>query len=239
MEVSAALAFGAGLLSFASPCVLALVPVYLAFLGEAAGGASPRLGSPSGGAAALRGPVLAQALLFIAGFAALFTLIGVSVGLLGTALFRISEVRQASAVAVIAVGLVTTGIFGPVFDRLPGGVRADWLPSGRATRSLALGALVAIGWTPCIGTVLGTIYLMGASAQDVGVATVLLIAYSAGLAVPFLAAAAALPRLRPLIEALRRHHRAVAVVAGLFIMAMGVLIFFNFFFAISGIFVFG
>jgi cytochrome c biogenesis protein CcdA len=175
MDISPALAFAAGLLSFASPCVLALVPVYLAFLGETAGATSSSA-IPAGGATVLRGPVLVNALLFTAGFAAVFTLIGVSIGLLGTALFRISEVRQAAGIAVIVVGLLTTGIFGPVFDSLPARVRGDRLPNGRAARSLALGALVAIGWTPCIGPVLGTILLMGASTQDAGVATILLVA---------------------------------------------------------------
>ena len=237
MEVSVALAFAAGLLSFASPCVLALLPVYLAFLGETAGGTSaPETGA---GTAVMRGPIAAQALLFVAGFAAVFTIVGVSAGLLGTLLFRSNEARQVAGIAVIALGILTTGVFGPIFDRLPFGVRAAALPRGRAARSLALGALVAIGWTPCIGPVLGTILLMGASVQDAGVATILLVAYSAGLAVPFLAAAAALPRLRPVVDVLRRHHRAVAVVAGLFIVAIGVLIYLNLFQAMTGIYIFG
>jgi cytochrome c-type biogenesis protein len=239
MEVSAALAFAAGLLSFASPCVLALLPVYLAFLGETAGGTGSSSTAGSGVAAVFRGPIPAQALLFVAGFAAVFILVGISAGLLGTMLLRSNEVRQATGILVIVVGILTTGVLGPVFDRLPTGVRTDRLPKGRAARSVALGALVAIGWTPCIGPVLGTILLMGASSQDVAAATILLIAYSAGLAIPFLAAAAALPRLRPVVDALRRHHRAVAIVAGLFIVVIGVLIFLNAFQRLAGIYIFG
>ena len=122
---------------------------------------------------------------------------------------------------------MTTGVFGPILDRLRLGVPTDLLPAGRTTRSVALGALVGIGWTPCIGPVLGGILMMGASSQQALVATALLVAYSAGLAVPFLAAAVALPRLRPLMGALRRGHRYVAVVSGVFIMAIGVLILTN------------
>ena len=235
-DVSLALAFAAGLLSFVSPCVLALVPVYLAFLGETA---SEVVGSGTVAVPApWRGPVLGQALLFVAGFGAVFVLLGTSVGLLGLVLFRIDAVRQAAGVLVIGIGLVTTGVFGPLLDRVRVGVPADLLPAGRSARALSLGALVAVGWTPCIGPVLGAILTMGASAQDAWVAGLLLVAYTAGLAVPFLAAAFALPRIRGLLDALRRHHRVVQVASGLFIMAMGVLIFTNAFFRMSSLFQF-
>jgi cytochrome c-type biogenesis protein len=225
MEISIALAFAAGLLSFASPCVLALVPVYLAFLGDAAGATGERQ------------PVIGQALLFVAGFSIVFVLLGASVGLLGGTLFRVTELRQAAGIIVIALGLITTGVFGPIVDRMRVPVPSDLLPAGRSTRSLALGALVGIGWTPCIGAVLGGILMMGASSQQALVATALLVAYSAGLAVPFLAAAVALPRLRPLMGALRRGHRYVAVVSGVFIMAIGVLILTNAFARMASLFI--
>jgi cytochrome c-type biogenesis protein len=234
MEVSLALAFAAGLLSFVSPCVLALVPVYLAFLGETAT-------ATDAGTATLtwRGPVFSQALLFVAGFSVLFILLGTSIGLFGSVLFRIEGVRQVAGLLVIAIGLMTTGIFGPVLDRFMRiRVRTDILPTARSARALALGALVGIGWTPCIGTVLGTILTMGASSRDASVAALLLVAYSAGLAVPFLAAAVALPRLRPVLNLLRSHGRWVQVASGLFIMAMGVLILTNVFARMAGLFTF-
>jgi cytochrome c-type biogenesis protein len=79
---------------------------------------------------------------------------------------------------------------------------------------------------------------MGLSSQDVGAAALLLTAYSIGLAVPFLLAAAALPTVKPLLDAMRRHHRAVQLVSGAFIMAMGVLIFFNVFARMASLFTF-
>ncbi len=222
MQVSLALAFVAGILSFVSPCVLALVPVYLAFLGDSAAG---------------RDRVLPQALLFVAGFSIVFVVLGTSVGLLGSALFRIDGAREAAGVVVIGIGLLTTGLFGPVLDRfMRVGVRSDLLPAARSARAVALGALVAIGWTPCIGPVLGAILTMGASSQDAWVGGLLLIAYSAGLAVPFIAAALALPRLRPVIELLRRHARWVQLISGLFIMAVGILILTNAFARMADLF---
>ncbi len=223
MDVTLPLAFAAGLLSFVSPCVLALVPVYVAFLGEAA---------------ADRASTVAPALLFVAGFSILFIALGTSVGLLGGALFRFSEARVVAGLAVIVIGVLTTGIFGPVLDRWRVGLPTDLLPASRNARAVALGALVAIGWSPCIGPVLGAILTMGASAQDVGQAGLLLAAYSAGLAVPFLGAALALPRMRPVLEWLRRHHRAVQVASGLFIVVIGILILTNAFSVLANLFTF-
>ena len=229
-DVSLAVAFAAGVLSFISPCVLALVPVYVAFLGNAA------VADGSGTVAATRAQVLPQALLFVTGFSVLFIVLGTAIGLVGGPLFRIPEARMAVGVLVIVIGVLTTGVFGPVFDRLQVGVSPEWLPAARSLRALALGGLVAIGWTPCIGPVLGAIFTMGASSGSAAVVAVLLTAYSIGLALPFLLAAFAFPALRPLVTFLRRHHRAVQVVTGLLIVAIGVLIYLNAFATLAGLF---
>jgi cytochrome c-type biogenesis protein len=216
--------------------VLALVPVYLAFLGENAAVTADAAGQRF----SWHGPLMAQALLFVAGFSALFILLGVSVGLIGQPLFGQDRplVGQVAGVLIIGLGLVSTGIFGPVLDRLSVRPPMQLLPAARNARAVSLGVLVAIGWTPCIGAVLGVILTMGLSSQDVGAAALLLTAYSIGLAVPFLLAAAALPTVKPLLDAMRRHHRAVQLVSGVFIMAMGVLIFFNVFARMASLFTF-
>lgn len=225
MEVSLLLAFLAGLLSFVTPCVLALVPVYLAFLGASAVEPGVR-------------PPLAPALLFVAGFSLLFIVLGTSVGLLGAALFRTNEARIVAGGIVIGIGLLSTGLFGPILDRWRLSVPTDLLPASRNLRALGLGALVAIGWSPCIGPVLGAILTMGASTQDAGTAALLLAAYAAGLAVPFVAAALALPRIRPLLDWLRRHHRSVQMVSGAFIVLIGILIVTNAFSVLANLFTF-
>jgi cytochrome c-type biogenesis protein len=236
-QLSLALAFLAGVVSFISPCVLALVPVYVAYLGETAAGVAV------GGEGALvigrtRSAVLGPALLFVLAFGSVFTLLGVSIGLIGTGLFAIPVARQVAGVVVIVLGMLMTGLFGPLLDRFQWQITPTSLPAARSARSLALGALFAVGWSPCIGPVLGAILLMGASSQSVGVAALLLIAYSAGLALPFLLAAVALPRMRPLMTALGRWHRQVEIAAGLFIVLMGVLIFTNAFARLAGLFTF-
>ncbi len=231
-DVSIAVAIAAGALSFLSPCVLALLPVYLAFLGGSAaqGGTSTVTGA--------RAAVLPQALLFVAGFSVLFIVLGTSLGLVGAPLFRIPEARQAAGIVVIGLGLAMTGIFGPVLDRLSVGIDPGWLPTARSARALGLGALVAIGWTPCIGPVLGAIFTMGASSGSAPAVAVLLTAYSIGLAIPFLVAAVALPEIRPLVDWMRRHHRLVQAVAGLLIVAIGVLILMNAFARLATLFTF-
>ena len=237
MNVSLALAFAAGLLSFASPCVLALVPIYLAFLGEGAGAVAVSGPGTASVVGTWRGPLLGEAVLFVIGFSTVFIALGVSFGLFGLALLNVYDLRPWAGVVVIGIGLLTTGLFGPIMDRVWRiKVRTDVLPAARTSRAVALGALVGIGWSPCIGPVLGAILTMGASAQDAGLATLLLVAYSAGLALPFLAAAVALPRVRPLFDLLRRHHRALQVISGLFIMAVGVLILADAFSRMAGLF---
>ena len=221
-DISLALAFIAGVLSFVSPCVLALVPVYLAFLGESAAHVDAA-GRPT----TLRGPVMGQAILFVLGFSVLFVLLGVSVGLLGQPLFGADRplVRQVAGVLVFTLGVLTTGVFGPILDRLTVRAPMELLPAARSARAVSLGVLVGIGWTPCIGAVLGTILTLGLSSQDVGVAALLL-------------AALALPRLKPVLDWLRRHHRAVQVASGLFIMFTGILIFTDAFARMAGLFTF-
>lgn len=237
MELSLGLAFIAGVISFVSPCVLALVPVYLAYMGETA--ASTESTEPRGGgvAAAFSQPVVGQVALFALAFGSIFVLLGISVGLLGVSLFRlIPFAREATGLIVIAVGLLMTGFFGPVLERVGWRPSLAALPASRSMRSLSLGALFALGWSPCIGPVLGAILTLGASSQDVGAAALLLAFYSLGLAIPFLAAGAALPRLRPLLAALRRWHRAVEIVAGLFIVLMGALIYLDAFTRMASLF---
>ena len=238
MELSLGLAFVAGVLSFATPCVLALLPVYLAYLGETAGAAAGTAAGSSGGAPmTTRTPVVGQAALFTLAFGSVFVLLGVSVGLLGAPLFRLPMVREVAGLIVIGLGVLMTGVFGPILDRFRLGIDPGRLPTARSARSVVLGAVFALGWTPCIGPVLGAILTLGASSADVAAAAVLLAFYAAGLAVPFLAVAVALPQLRPVIGLLRRHHRVVAITAGALVIVTGVLIYLNAFGRLASLFV--
>lgn len=205
--ISYAIAFGGGVVSFLSPCVLPLVPVYLAVttgIGVtelADGGRNLR--------AVARGT-----LLFVAGFSAVFIALGLSVTVLGAALLRnqAAITRIAGAVVVAMSALMLAGVT----------VRPAWLARearfhptlsryGRWAAPVA-GAAFAFGWTPCIGPVLGSVLAVAASQQEVARGGALLAAYSAGLAVPFLLSALVFHRLVAAFTWTRRH--TIGIVAG-------------------------
>src|SRR2546428_13585146 len=124
------------------------MPVFLATLHDTAAVMAVAAFSAGPGARLVRQPVLGQALLFIASFGAIFTLLGVSVGFLGAGLFAIPAARQVAGAAVILLGLLMTGLFGPVLDRFQFGIRHERLPTGRSTRPMALAGPLAAGCGP-------------------------------------------------------------------------------------------
>ena len=239
MELSLALAFAAGVVSFLTPCVLALVPVYVAILAGAAARTPPTVAS-DGVAVARAGigsrPVLAQAGLFVLGFSAVFVLLGVSVGLIGMTLFREPIVRQLAGIVVIGLGLLMTGLFGPVLDRVPNLVGTAPSPIGGTTdpgpgraRRRGLDAVhrSGAGRDPGHGRLhpgrgRGALLLWSPTA--------------AGLALPFLAAAAFLPRVTPALRWLRAHERPIRIVSGLAVAGVGVLIVLDAFTRLAGLF---
>jgi cytochrome c-type biogenesis protein len=206
MTPSLPLAFAAGLLSFLSPCVLPLVPSYLAYVG---GGSASRL-------AALRNSVL-----FVLGFSLIFILLGASASLLGSLLldYRSWLIRFGGA-TIIAFGLMLLGLFKLPF--LYRTAKSEY----RGNTSTPLGATLmgmsfAIGWTPCVGPVLGAILTLAGASASLSTGTLLLAVYAAGLAIPFLLAALGLGafkrfsnRLRPFLPWVERVSGGILVLAG-------------------------
>lgn len=210
MDVSAiglATAFGAGVISFLSPCVLPLVPGYLSFVG-------------ADGAASLRRR-LGRSLWFIAGFSAVFVALGAGATWLGQALLAYRyELNIAAGALVIVAGLLTLGLPRPAWLardlRYHGPVAVDG-PGG----PLLLGAAFGFGWTPCIGPVLGAVLAVGATANRQGEGIALLAAYAAGLGVPFLLAALSAQGAAARLKPLRRFGRVLQRLAGAVLIAMG------------------
>ena len=182
MILDSALAFLAGLLSFASTCVLPLVPAYVAYMGAAASGSEMTVRQQL--------KVVGNAGLFVAGFATAFVALGASFGLIGADLkaYRPLLLQIAGlALVVIGIALLTLGRIPGLmsekrFDiahRLP---RAPWA-------SYVIGLAFAIGWTPCVGPILAAILLRAGSSGTAAQGATLLAFYSAGLGLPFLIAA--------------------------------------------------
>ena len=209
------LAVLAGMISFSSPCCLPLIPGYLSYV---SGLPVSDLGRREARALTLR-----AALLFVAGFTTVFTALGISFALMGAALLRnVPTIVRVAGVGIILMGLAMMGVLRIPFlyrerridmARIPGGPRA----------AFALGMAFAFGWAPCIGPVLATILAAAAATQTAAWGALLLVLYSAGLGIPFVALALGFQRARGSLEWLRRHGRRIEVAGGAMLVMVGVL----------------
>ncbi len=216
-QLSLLVAFGAGLLSFLTPCVLPLVPVYLATV------CGPEILEPE--ADKKRLPLFFHSLSFVAGFTLVFTILGASVGLLGFAISATQALTQAIAGGL----LIAFGIF------LLASLKIPWLnyekrlaPSAGATtgylRSLIIGAIFSLAWTPCVGPILGSILTLAWSSETAWQGAALLAVYSLGLGLPFLIIGVAFDSLRPFLRRIHRYSTWSYIISGLLLIAVGILI---------------
>lgn len=222
-DVSVLAAFGGGLISFLSPCVLPVVPGYLGLVSGVS------IAEMQEGGARHRGRVLASTLLFVLGFSIVFVLLGLGATAVGdTLLEHKSEVTRVMGGFVVLMALYLAGSqvlrtpglykearFHPVVSRL-----------GPFAAPVA-GAAFAFGWTPCIGPVLSTVLAVGARRGDSGEAAVLLSAYSLGLAVPFVAAGMAFERLDGPMSWFKRHGFGVTMASAGVLGVFGALLMFD------------
>jgi cytochrome c-type biogenesis protein len=217
-------AFSAGLFSFLSPCVLPLFPSYLSFItGMSVGDLSGDLST------AARRRVLVHSLTFVLGFSVVFVALGASFSAAGQALLQYRQaIRIVGGVLIVIFGLYIAGLLNVgLFGRTQ-----QWQirekPAGYVG-SFLVGVTFAIGWTPCVGPILGAILSLAGTAETVERGVGLLIAYSAGLGVPFMLSALALgsflrffKRYRPFIPLVERG-------AGVLLMVVGVLVATNYY----------
>jgi len=255
VDLSFAVAVAAGLLSFLSPCVLPLVPAYLAQLTAVAVAGNPEGGRPS------RWLALRHAAAYVAGFGVVFTLLGITATFAaGPLVDYLPLLRQIGGVILIVMGLnlagflpiprlerawrpldagastalatmtgttsfATAGTSGPSrMDRLGGRIvsgRGGWLAS------FGLGAIFAVGWTPCIGTILGGILGLAATSGTALQGATLLIGYTIGLGLPFLVLGALYDRAPGLLHPLVTHGRLVSFIGGMLVVAIGVAMLFD------------
>ncbi len=218
--VAAVVSFAAGTVSFASPCVLPLVPGYLGFVSGLSGADLDRDG---GGP---RAGVLAGSLLFVAGFATFFTLLGSAFGALGAAFAEHRTLLgRVGGLLVLAMGLFLLGLWRP--GRLESEVRATGLVRrGGLVGAFPLGVVFGAGWTPCIGPTLAGILTLTAAGSDASPArgAFLAFVYAAGLGVPFVLVGVLLRRGLAAVRVLRRHAIAVERAGGAMLVAVGVLL---------------
>ena len=220
-------AFGAGLLSFISPCVLPLIPGYLSYvsglsLDDLRAGTSP--GTPQPDA---RRRVVVASLAFILGFSIVFVSLGASASLVGQFLMsRLTLLGRIAGAIIIVFGLHTMGVFRIEWLYQDTRVQTTRRPAGFVGATL-VGIAFAFGWTPCIGPILAGILALAAVQETVGDGVRLLLAYSLGLGVPFFATALAINRFFAAFAKIRRYYRSIELVSGGLLVVIGVLIFTN------------
>jgi cytochrome c-type biogenesis protein len=231
MNISLIVAAGAGVLSFLSPCVLPLVPSYLAFVAGISSGDFRRPGR------AARRVLVLNALGFIVGFSAVFVAMGAAVTLVGGWLIAYrSLVQKVGGVLIIFFGLYLIGIL-----RIPLLMRQLHFPlSSRPAGilgSVGVGVVFGAGWTPCVGPVLGSILTLAGTAQTPGDGILLLVAYAAGLGLPFLASALAVDRFLAFFSRFRPFLPVVDRVAGLLLVGVGFLLVVNYMSTLNAYFI--
>lgn len=228
-QISLGIAFLAGLISFFSPCVLPLVPAYLSFLtGSSVDELKGTVWRET------RARVLLHSLSFILGFTAIFVALGASASALGSTL-RANQrlIAEIGGIIVIVLGLQMIGVFRL---RILAMDKRMHITSGKPSYAMSalIGLAFAAGWSPCIGPILAGILTLASQARSVLEGTVLLLVYSAGLALPFFLTALAVGAAVPALNRMKRFLPAIEVAAGAFMVLTGLVIFSGSFLRIAG-----
>lgn len=213
-ELNIAVSFAAGLLSFFSPCVLAIAPAYLGYVA---------------GVEALqedRRKVIVHTLLFVLGFVGVFVFMGLGASLVGGFLFRYRAwFNRVAGAVIILFGLQVLGVVR--IRALYVERHANLAVSFGVLRSFLLGISFGLGWTPCVGPVLGSILLYASTLGKIWEGGMLLFVYALGLALPFLLLGAGLGWVTGVFRRIQKRGRVVELVSGILLISLGVILLFG------------
>ena len=218
-------AFVAGIITFLAPCTLPLVPAYLGFI---SGVDKEALEDPTR-KKEVRRRIVINGIFFILGFTIIFVTFGALAGLLGQGLasYRVGLTRV-GGVFVILFGLLMLGVFKLPFLQTEHKIKfPSWIAVGKPSSSSLIGAVFALGWTPCVGPILGSILLLASSSATVFSGALLLLVFSMGLAVPFIATAFGFAHASTYINKAQKWLKWISFVGGLFLIALGILLLTN------------
>ncbi len=209
----------AGLLSFFSPCVLALVPAYIGYLG----GCSV---SPTGQVVENRWRTFSHGVAFVVGFSVVFVILGAAASALGALLYDLRHwLARIGGVVVILFGLHTTGLINIPFLDYDTRRQKRPDPALGYLSSALMGVFFSAGWAPCVGPVLGAILTLALSGGRIGEGVVLLSAYSIGLAIPFLLAALGVGRMAEIMRKYGKAVHYVSIATGVILVIVGLMLF--------------
>ncbi len=215
-QVGYVAAFAGGLFSFASPCVLPLIPGYVSFI------SGYSLSEITRGAKLSR--IFVSSLLFVVGFTIVFMALGATASVIGSALLAYRDaLRYVGGVTIILLGILLLGVVKVPW--LYGETRADMgktkiFGSGAA---LVTGMAFAFGWTPCVGPILGSILALAGTTESIGQGASLLLVYSLGLGVPFIAISLLLGKIGSSFGWLSRHGATINRISGILLITVGLL----------------
>ncbi|MGJ8528099.1 cytochrome c biogenesis CcdA family protein [Maritalea sp.] len=219
LDVSIWGAFIAGVLSFFSPCVLPIVPPYLAYL---AGVSFEQLSDEDMDASAAR-QILLASVAFVVGFSTVFVALGATASLLGQTIAQYYHILSIIAgVIIIAMGLHFIGILRLSVLYREARVQVNSKPVG-LLGAFIMGLAFAFGWTPCVGPILATILFVAGSEDTAWRGMSLLLAYSAGIGIPFILAGAFAARFIKVAGRLKQHMRKIEIAMGILLIVTGIL----------------
>jgi cytochrome c-type biogenesis protein len=226
-NVPITMAFGAGLISFLSPCVLPLIPGYISFI-SGVSLQEMKDGSPGNGLLNRKKLfVVLNSIFFIGGFSIIFILLGASATWLGTLLStKISFLTKIAGLVIIFFGVFKMGLIRPLFFFKEAKFNVENRKLGFIW-ALIIGASFAFGWTPCIGPILTGILAFAGTLEHVNQGILLLSVYSLGLGIPFLLTAFGVNQFFRFFNRIKRHLGLLEKITGGIMILLGLLIFFD------------
>lgn len=221
INVSLLAAFVAGVFSITSPCVLPLIPIYLTHIAGVSAGEADASARPT---------IMRNAIAYVIGFSSVFIVFGAALGAAGEIAGSLNFIKsnavwlvRIGGIMLMVLGLHQLGIFRIPFLYRDAHMNMDGGKPGTVGSSFVIGVTFGAGWSPCMGPILGAILTMAASQADMGRATWLLVVYSIGLAVPFLAAAMAFGSLPGILQKVNKHLHLVTTISGAIMIGVGII----------------
>lgn len=219
-NVSLFAAFAAGIISFISPCVLPLIPMYISFI---SGMSLDEMKSTVNRKQILK-RVTASSVLFVLGFSVVFVALGASVTFLGKLMLaRLSILSKVAGVLIVIFGLHTTGLLKLRFLNYERRFHPGSKPAGLLGPFL-IGLAFAFGWTPCVGPVLATILVYSGSQDTVWQGIIFLSMYSLGLGIPFILTGLSINAFLSYTKRIQKHYKVIEISIGVFLVIMGILL---------------
>ncbi|MEG2290608.1 MAG: cytochrome c biogenesis protein CcdA [Clostridium sp.] len=205
------LLFLEGIITFISPCILPMLPIYISYFA----GDSQEFGEKNN-------RTLKNSLGFVLGFTIVFTLLGTLAGTFGSFINEYYRVLNIIGGTIIIVfGLNYIGLFKiPLLERA---FKLDIkVNSLKFLSSIIFGAVFAIGWTPCVGTFLGSALMIAANSQDIGKGALMLLVYSLGLGIPFIMSAILIGKLKETINFIKKNYKVINMISGIILVVIGI-----------------